>query len=91
MKNEMPPSTTSAPIAMMMAELPVKALPLPAVLVVEIVGTAVVVVGIDTLGCGNPGDRGLLPDCSGVTGVLLVVCASAGDGSAIAAPISTAR
>jgi hypothetical protein len=50
MKNEIPPSTTSAPIAMMMAELPVNALPLPAVLVVEIVGTAVEVVGIDTLG-----------------------------------------
>jgi len=35
---------------MMSAELPLNALPLPAVDVVEIVGTAVVVVGIDTLG-----------------------------------------
>jgi hypothetical protein len=50
MKKEMPPSTMSAPIAMMSAELPENALPLPAVGVVVIVGTAVVVDGIDTLG-----------------------------------------
>jgi len=39
-----------APIAMMIAELPVNPLPLPALVVPDTVGTAVVVVGIDTLG-----------------------------------------
>ncbi len=50
MKIAIPPSTTIAPIAMMIAELPVNPLPLPAVAVVWIVGVAVVVVGIETDG-----------------------------------------
>jgi hypothetical protein len=50
----------SAPIAITSAEVPVNPLPLPAVVPVEMVGTAVVVVGTATVGCGNPGDRGLL-------------------------------
>jgi len=52
------------------AELPLNPLPLPAVAVVWIVGVAVVEVGIETEGCGNP-------PCSG-----LVVWAPADDGSA---------
>ncbi len=51
MKNEMPPSTTIAPIAMMTAELPDNPLPLPALVAVLIVGAPVVVgAGIETLG-----------------------------------------
>jgi hypothetical protein len=47
----MPPSTINAPIAMMIADLPVSPLLLPELVVPETVGTAdVVVVGIDTLG-----------------------------------------
>src|ERR1700733_11405618 len=42
MNSEMPPSTINAPIAMMIAELPLKALPPPAVALVLTVGTAVV-------------------------------------------------
>jgi len=65
MKNEIPPSTTIAPMAMMIAELPLKALPLPAVVVVLTVGAAVVVVGVDTVCWGNPGNNGLVaPDCA---------------------------
>jgi len=60
MNSEIPPSTTSAPIAMMIAELPFRPLALPAVLVDVIVGVAVVVVGTETVGCGNPGANGLL-------------------------------
>jgi len=60
MYSEIPPSTTIAPTAMMIAELPVNPLPLPAVAVVWIVGVAVVDVGIETEGCGKPGLRGLV-------------------------------
>ena len=60
MKIAIPPSTTIAPIAMMIAELPVNPLPLPAVAVVWIVGVAVVVVGIETDGWGNPPLSGLV-------------------------------
>jgi hypothetical protein len=45
----MPPSTMSAPIAMTIADEPLKPLPLPAVAVVVMAGAAVVVV-VDTLG-----------------------------------------
>jgi len=77
-----PPRTIIAPIAMISAELPVKPLPLPAVVLVEIVGAAVVeVVGIDTLGWGKPGDSGLPPGD----------CAAAADGSKSAVPRSAAR
>ena len=76
----MPPSTTIAPIAMMIAEFPVRPLPDPAVVLVVIVGAAVVVVGIETLGCGKPGERGLpLGDCAAAAG-----------GSASATPRSAA-
>jgi hypothetical protein len=60
MNSEIPPSTTIAPIAMMIAELPVNPLPLPAVAVVWIVGVAVVEVGIETDGCGKPPLSGLV-------------------------------
>ena len=63
MNSEIPPSTTSAPIPMMSAELPVNALPLPAVADVEIVGAAAVVV--DTVGCGKGSEKGLdVVDCA---------------------------
>lgn len=85
MKNEMPPSTTIAPIAMMIAELPLNPLPLPAVVALVTVGTAVVVgVGIETLGCGNPGERGLLP-CPASDGVTAVA-----DGVAVAEGVAVA-
>jgi hypothetical protein len=58
MNSEMPPSTTNAPIAITIAELPVNALPPPAVALVEIVGVAVVV-WVETDGCGNPCEKGL--------------------------------
>ena len=79
MYSEMPPRTTSAPIAMMTTELPLKPLPLPAVVVVVIVGVAAVVVGVDTLGCGNPGASGFVP------------CAKAAGGSTSAAARTMAR
>ena len=60
MKNEIPPSTTIAPTAMEIAELPLSPLPLPAVAVVWIVGVAVVVVGVETVGCGKPGESGFV-------------------------------
>lgn len=72
MKNEMPPSTTSAAIAMITADLPLNPLPLPALVVPVTFGTAVVVgVGVETLGCGKPGERGLLacPPTAGDTWV----------------------
>src|SRR5437763_13291514 len=73
----MPPSTISAPIAMMIAELPLNPLPLPALVAVLIVGTAgVVEVGIETLGCGKPGERGLLP-CPPSGGVAAVAAGAA--------------
>ena len=51
MKNPIPPSTTTAPIAMKIAEPPENALPLPAAGVVLTVGAAVeLVVGIETDG-----------------------------------------
>src|SRR5947209_11061610 len=98
----MPPSTIIAPIAITITELPVKPLPLPALVAVLIVGTAgVVVVGIETLGCGNPGDSGLLPcppsDGAAVVGagaaVLAVLddAAAAAAGSTSAAPRSAAK
>jgi hypothetical protein len=60
-----------APIAMMIAELPVNPLPPAPLVVAETVGATVVVVGIDTLGWGKPGVRGLLPcpPSDGVTAV----------------------
>jgi hypothetical protein len=58
MNSEIPPRTTIAPIAITIAEVPLKPLPLPAVEVVVIVGVGVLVDGIDTLGCGNPGESG---------------------------------
>jgi len=75
MKNEIPPSTTIAPIAMMIAELPLNPLPLPAVAVVWIVGGAVVLVWVETDGWGNPGVSGFDGDW-----------APAADGRASAAP-----
>ena len=45
---------------MMIAELPLNPLPLPAVAVVWIVGVAVVEVGIETEGCGKPPLSGLV-------------------------------
>ncbi|HUJ35727.1 MAG TPA: hypothetical protein VLW51_10990 [Solirubrobacteraceae bacterium] len=50
MKNAIPPSTTTAPIAINTAELPENALPLPAVADVVTVGVAVVVVAVGTDG-----------------------------------------
>ena len=50
MNSEIPPSTTSAPMAMMIAELPLNPLPPPPVVVVVIVGVGVDVEGIETLG-----------------------------------------
>ena len=97
MNSEMPPSTMIAPIAMMNAELPLNPLPLPAVVVPVTVGAVVVVVGIDTLGCGKPDERGLLPGCApsdcvgGGACVAVVDAASAADGRASAAPRSAAR
>jgi hypothetical protein len=84
---------------MTIAELPLNPLPLPALVPVLIVGTAVVGwVGIETLGCGNPGERGLLPcppsDGATVVAVAAAVlaavddAAAAADGSATAAPRS---
>jgi len=91
-----------APIAMMIAELPLNPLPPPAFVLLVIVGTAVVVgVGIETLGCGKPGESGLLPGCALSDGgdvVALAVCVAAVDdcapaaaGRASAAPRSAAR
>ena len=69
MNSAIPPSTTIAPIAMITAELPLNALPPPAVAVVWTVGTAVVVVGVETDGCGKPGvsgfDGACAPDTAG--------------------------
>jgi hypothetical protein len=86
---------------MTIAELPLNPLPLPALVAVLIVGTAgVVEVGIETLGCGKPGERGLLPcpPSDGVTAVAAgeavlaaVDAAAAADGSTIAAPRSATR
>jgi hypothetical protein len=84
---------------MMIAELPVNPLPPPALVVPVTVGTGVVVgVGIETLGCGKPGVRGLLPcpPSDGVTGGAAVAAgvddaAAATDGSTIAAPRSATR
>jgi hypothetical protein len=85
---------------MMIAELPLNPLPLPALVAVLIVGAAVVVVGIETLGCGNPGVSGLLP-CPPSEGTTLVAgaavltavddAAPAADGSTSAAPRSAIR
>jgi hypothetical protein len=80
MKTAIPPSTTIAPIAMMSAELPLNALPPPAVAVVWIVGVAAVVVGVDTDCCGKPGVSGFDPG----------VWALATAGSASAAPTMSA-
>jgi hypothetical protein len=80
MNSEMPPSTTSAPIPMMTAELPVNALPPPAVAEVETVGAAVVV-SAETDGVGNAELKGLL----------VVVCATAAAGHTSAAEIAAAR
>ena len=60
MKIAIPPSTTIAPTAMMIAELPLSPLLPPAVAVVWIVGVAVVDVGIETEGCGKPPLSGLV-------------------------------
>ena len=88
MNREIPPSTTSAPIAMKSAELPLKPLPLPAVGVDAdvIVGVTAVAVGVETLGCGKPGDSGLVV-CTGDSGVVLCACAT--EGSAKATPRAT--
>ena len=87
---------------MMIAELPLKPLPLPAVVAVLIVGVAgVVVVGIETLGCGKPGVRGLVP-CPPSEGTTLVAAGAVvlaavddavaeADGSMSAAPRSAIR
>ena len=87
---------------MTIAELPLNPLPLPALVAVLIVGTAgAVVVGIETLGCGKPGESGLLP-CPPSDGVTAVAAgaavlaavgdaADAADGSTIAAPRSATR
>src|SRR6476646_8652329 len=98
MNNEMPPSTMIAPIAMMNAELLLKPPPLPAPVVPVTVGATVVdVVGIDTLGCGKPGERGLPPgwassDCVAAGACVAVVdAASAAGGSTSAAPRSAAK
>ena len=53
---------------MMSAELPENALPPPAVALVVTVGAAVVVVvGIETEGCGKLGDSGFVGDCAAAT------------------------
>src|SRR6202035_679097 len=57
MKNEMPPRTTSAPIAIAIAPVPLSPLSL-LVLVLLTVGVDVVVVV--TAGCGNPRANGLV-------------------------------
>ena len=64
---------------MMTAELPLNPLPLPAGVVVEIVGTAVVVVEVGKLCCGNPGSNGFVP------------WAAAAAGNTTANPSTTAR
>ena len=79
MNSEMPPKTTIAPIAMMIPELPLKPLPLPAVVPVVMVGVDVVAGGVDTPGCGNPGASGFVP------------CAKAAGGSTSAAARTMAR
>lgn len=80
---------------MMIAELPLNPLPLPALVAVLIVGAAVVVVGIETLGCGNPGVSGLLPwpPSEGTTLVAGAVddAAPAAGGSTSVAPRSAIR
>jgi len=68
MKYEIPPSTRIAPIAMKIAEFPLNPLPLPAVGVVWIVGAAVVVVGVETDGGGNPGANGFDADWAPAAG-----------------------
>jgi hypothetical protein len=64
---------------MMIADDPLKPLPLPAVAVVVTVGATVVVEGADTLGWGKPGASGLVP------------WATAAAGSTSATPRTTAR
>ncbi len=73
-----------APTAIAIAPPPLKALPLPADVAVLTVGAAVVVVvGIETLGCGKPGESGLpLGACA---------CASAAAGSTSPAVSSATR
>jgi len=64
---------------MMSTELPLNALPPPAVALVETVGVAVVLV--DTDGCGSPSENGLLA----------VVCALATAGQTSAIETTAAR
>lgn len=80
MKNEIPPSTTIAPMAMMMAELPDRPLAPPLVELVTVGVAVVVVVGVETEGCGKPGESGLLWVWRGLTGgVVLWAPAKAGN------------
>lgn len=97
MNSEIPPSTTIAPIAITIADVPLSPLAPPDVVEVAVtVGVAVVVgAGVDTLGCGKPGWSGFDPgDCAsaagGSTSADPATAAVAG-GSASATPARTAK
>lgn len=69
MKNEMPPSSTSAPIAMARM-LPPPRLPPPVDVVGEVTTVGVLAVGVGAGELGSPGENGLevlVPDCAAAT------------------------